>query len=228
MATFNKGDIVQLRSSVEAGDVFTLRDGTEMRIHSGMCEATQQRLIVANYDAYDNTVHVGNGFWYPAEALELADCRETVYKVGDKVRIKKDIKLGPGKNGKKFVVDMMLGYAGREATVTAVKYCLDGTYGYALDVDKGVWTWYNRCLLPSMDWNAFETGASRVFTPTQKAYLRFLKEAEKRGYKWRSGASPTSLPHYFSETIHLSSKPGKRIEYGTISSPEKTDVVWHK
>jgi hypothetical protein len=58
------------------------------------------------------------------------------YKVGDKVRIRKDLIIDEVYNDLTFVLDMVQ-YMGKVATITRIKF--DDVYGINLDDDK--WSW---------------------------------------------------------------------------------------
>lgn len=71
------------------------------------------------------------------------------FKVGDKVRIKKD--LDSNKMYRVLIVSEMEEYKGKVAEIVAVR----GKTGYALDIDKGYWKWSD---------DTFELVESKKFT----------------------------------------------------------------
>lgn len=71
------------------------------------------------------------------------------FKVGDKVRIKKD--LDSNKMYRVAIVSKMEEYKGKVAEIVAVR----GKTGYALDIDKGYWKWSD---------DTFELVESKKFT----------------------------------------------------------------
>lgn len=114
------------------------------------------------------------------------------FKVGDTVRIRKDVPEGFNKRDVNFVSEEMAKeYGGKIAKVIAH----EDFAGYRLDIDSDSdfpWTWFNRCLEQYIDWDDFEAGRVEVYCPTKKSFERFLKAAKKRGLHWRSGASATA------------------------------------
>lgn len=82
------------------------------------------------------------------------------FKVGDKVRIRPDLKAGYGKKAKPGYSDgdrryvsvfMVAQYAGRIATVTRVSRNPAGKKKYTLDVDHAKYSWWPYTLEPAED-----------------------------------------------------------------------------
>ena len=61
------------------------------------------------------------------------------YEVGDKVKIREDLKVGKDYSDCTFIVDMEK-YKGKIATIT---YCYNDDDSYEIDLDDGVWYWTN-------------------------------------------------------------------------------------
>ena len=61
------------------------------------------------------------------------------YEVGDKVKIREDLKVGKDYNDCTFIVDMEK-YKGKIATIT---YCYNDDDSYEIDLDGGTWFWTN-------------------------------------------------------------------------------------
>lgn len=67
------------------------------------------------------------------------------FKVGDRVRIRKDLKVSVHYGYDIFISDMS-DYRGKEAIVTDIhEYCPEGQ-AYLLDIDNGVWNWTEEML----------------------------------------------------------------------------------
>lgn len=86
------------------------------------------------------------------------------YKVGDKVRIRKDLKVGD-KYGSKIFTSTMLKYCGKETTIT--KFFSNF---YTVAVDNETWYWSNEMLEPVKDCD-FKVGDEVIFKPDEKDKL---------------------------------------------------------
>lgn len=80
------------------------------------------------------------------------------YKVGDKVRIRKDLIIDKVYGTQAFVSDMNK-YLGKETTIRQV-YDED----YALEIDKGSWYWTDEMLEPSTEYD-FKVGDEVIIKP---------------------------------------------------------------
>lgn len=116
----------------------------------------------------------------------------TKFKVGDQVRIRKNLVPGnrPKKGGQYINKIMCRDYAGKIATVSEAA---NSPYGacYKLYIDDGEWTWYDRCLRPAFTWKRFKKGKVAVRITSKAAGKNFLKQAEAHGLTWFSGHRPT-------------------------------------
>lgn len=65
--------------------------------------------------------------------------KKAKYKVGDKVKIRADLKLH-GRYGTDVCVSDMLPYTEQKATIVRVDPYNEG-FEYYIDLDQGVWTW---------------------------------------------------------------------------------------
>ncbi len=109
------------------------------------------------------------------------------FKVGDKVRVRKDLEAGKcyGSNG---VADGMIKYLGKSANVVNI---YNGQY--LLDIVNGSWFWTDEMLEPaqqlSFDVNKYIGKAIRC--DTEEKAKQLLEYLDKQGYKWASGGKLT-------------------------------------
>lgn len=120
---------------------------------------------------------------------------KTRFRVGEKVRVRKDARIEEGRNGGHFVSGYALLGAGNVYQVSFVGTCDNGTPYYRLKGEDALF--YNRCLEPALDWDAFKTGEVQVHTPTLKAFKRFMKACKREGYHWRGGGKPTECESFW-------------------------------
>ena len=114
------------------------------------------------------------------------------FKVGNKVRIKKDLKVGCRYNNDCFFIQEMEKYKGKSAVVKSyrIPVHLNGNvknvnnYRYSLDIDGGCWCWSDSMLEKVEDKKHFKS-LPRDFTGTidvEKGFIikkEILDEAEK-------------------------------------------------
>lgn len=105
---------------------------------------------------------------YTVEMLEPIKEKTIKYKAGDKVRIKKDLKAQ--RYGIEFVVDEMLKYAGRPATITKVVECDEGIK-YSIDISG--WNWTEEMFEPIAD-NGFKIGDKVIMNPERSKIVGVL------------------------------------------------------
>ena len=77
-------------------------------------------------------------YWHPDMLVKV----EPIFKVGDKIRIREDLKVGRIYEGVDFVRPM-LEFLGKEATITEI----DGDGDYLLDIDNGDFFWSTEMLV---------------------------------------------------------------------------------
>lgn len=75
-----------------------------------------------------------------------------MFNVGDKVRVRADLKVGRYKVNS--VVHEMLVYAGLDAIITKVIH-LGGHIQFTLDIDNGKWRWDSGMLIPVKEVNSY-------------------------------------------------------------------------
>lgn len=95
-----------------------------------------------------------------------------MYKVGDTVLIRKDLKAG--ENYGMYLSIAMSGYAGEETKVVGMRITPSGKKAYYLDIDKGNFMWTSEMLEPKLD-NNFEKAKSK--------HEELLKERCEKGRK---------------------------------------------
>lgn len=97
------------------------------------------------------------------------------FKVGDKVRIKKD--LDSNKMYRVLIVSEMEEYKGKVAEIVAVR----GKTGYALDIDKGYWKWSDDTfeLVESKKFTKSDLKDGDVVTRRDKSKSRVYKKENK-------------------------------------------------
>lgn len=110
------------------------------------------------------------------------------FKVGDKVRIKEDLKVGCAYNGSCSFVLKMEKYKGKTAVIKKVyipvylNYIVkdDNNYRYELDIDYGYWCWSSSMLEKVEDKKHFKS-LPRDFTGTidvEKGFITNIVERE--------------------------------------------------
>lgn len=101
------------------------------------------------------------------------------YKVGDKVRIRGDLKAGKTYGARGFA-NSMTEYRGKIARVAEVLY-----NAYQLDIDGGTFDWTDEMLRPA---------EFKIWCETKEEKQAVLEELEKEGYVWKSGREKPTDP----------------------------------
>lgn len=109
------------------------------------------------------------------------------YKVGDKVRIRKDLKVGERYDGTSLTGKMLL-WKGKKVTI--LKVCSDYN-GYEIEGDDGCFLWTDSMFENEM------TNADKIRNMSDEELAEFLRKVEKYGYPymdmWRQWLNMNTL-----------------------------------
>lgn len=128
-----------------------------------------------------------------ATAPAIRIVKQKKYEVGDKVKVRADLRYGEY-YPKASVVESMLKYAGQFVTIKRMYQPNDNFY---INEDNGAWCWTPEMfegkvientvvapVAPSFDWSAFKSGKFAVHCDTEEKAKEFLKECDVQGIKW--------------------------------------------
>lgn len=144
------------------------------------------------------------------------------FKVGDKVRIKKD--LDSNKMYRVLIVSKMEEYKGKVAEIVAVR----GKTGYALDIDKGYWKWSDDTfeLVESKKFTKSDLKDGDVVTHRDKSKSRVYKK-ENKIIRLDNNDIFTYLCSY-TEDLKNTGGAGKRLDIIKVERPAKYETVYER
>lgn len=144
------------------------------------------------------------------------------FKVGDKVRIKKD--LDSNKKYRVLIVSEMEEYKGKVAEIVAVR----GKTGYALDIDKGYWKWSDDTfeLVESKKFTKSDLKDGDVVTRRDKSKSRVYKK-ENKIIRLDNNDIFTYLCSY-TEDLKNTGRAGKRLDIIKVERPAKYETVYER
>lgn len=144
------------------------------------------------------------------------------FKVGDKVRIKKD--LDSNKKYRVLIVSEMEEYKGKVAEIVAVR----GKTGYALDIDKGYWKWSDDTfeLVESKKFTKSDLKDGDVVTRRDKSKSRVYKK-ENKIIRLDNNDIFTYLCSY-TEDLKNTGGAGKRLDIIKVERPAKYETVYER
>ena len=177
----------------------------------------------------------------------LKNCNDRLFKVGDKVRIRRDIghiaqlkNADPERysklvvtNSKNYsIVPEMVGMAGKTATVSLMsrggsgKYWLCATY--KLDIDSGTYYW-RHALLEKVEEEKSDSGRSTRFPlkvgDTVTVRRDIAERRDKSGYIWSTvNGQKIKSPYVTSGMVSMAGKAGKITSI--CSGESKYDIVY--
>lgn len=93
------------------------------------------------------------------------------FKVGDKVRVREDLKVGEFYGNNEFFTKEMSQFKGKEAEIKEVDSCF-----YDLDIDNGTYAWTDEMLEPAEEVETYEMYIDRISPHKPKQPEQVLKE----------------------------------------------------
>lgn len=144
------------------------------------------------------------------------------FKVGDKVRIKKD--LDSNKMYRVLIVSEMEEYKGKVAEIVAVR----GKTGYALDIDKGYWRWSDDTfeLVESKKFTKSDLKDGDVVTRRDKSKSRVYKK-ENKIIRLDNNNMFIPLSNY-TEDLKNTDGAGKCLDIIKVERPVKYETVFER
>lgn len=144
------------------------------------------------------------------------------FKVGDKVRIKKD--LDSNKMYRVLIVSEMEEYKGKVAEIVAVR----GTTGYALDIDKGYWKWSDDTfeLVESKKFTKSDLKDGDIVTRRDKNKSKVYKK-ENKIIRLDNNDIFTFLCNY-TEDLKNTGGAGKCLDIIKVERPVKYETVYER
>lgn len=144
------------------------------------------------------------------------------FKVGDKVRIKKD--LDSNKMYRVLIVSEMEEYKGKVAEIVAVR----GKTGYALDIDKGYWKWSDDTfeLVESKKFTKSDLKDGDVVTRRDKSKSRVYKK-ENKIIRLDNNNVFIPLSNY-TEDLKNTGGAGKCLDIIKVERPVKYETVFER
>lgn len=144
------------------------------------------------------------------------------FKVGDKVRIKKD--LDSNKMYRVLIVSEMEEYKGKVAEIVAVR----GKTGYALDIDKGYWKWSDDTfeLVESKKFTKSDLKDGDVVTRRDKSKSRVYKK-ENKIIRLDNNNMFIPLSNY-TEDLKNTGGAGKCLDIIKVERPVKYETVFER